>query len=432
MASPSGVPITSDSANPSTPRLRLVQIASPRGRPATAPQNVSPHLGRRRQRVRRLDLRQVDELPHADQERPGTRAAAAPRDEEPARPRLRRQLRPGSRARRDRPRPTGPRGASGPSASVRSAPCRSLAMAADLLAQLAGDLAGQRADRGRLDRAGLRDVDLPLADDPARAGTTCRTTRWPSRTASRTLCVTKTTDSFCSAQTRVSSSCSTSRVMASSAANGSSISSTELSWASARASATRWRMPPESSCTRLSHLALEADQREQPLGLRRAARARPTPRSRSASSTFWPAVSHGNSAGSWNIRAGPLAGTSMVPAVGSVETGDQVEQRRLAAARGAEQADELARLDGQADVVEDGRAAAARTTCETRLDADCGARRRGRPRAPPAAPEPSVVTGRRTHVVLSLSGTVTPAPRPPAETGSWPSASSTLLSRRRS
>ena len=93
------------------------------------------------------------------------------------------------------------------------------------------------------------------------------TTRWPSRTASRTLCVTNRTDTFVSRQIRVSSSCSTSRVIASSAANGSSISSTWLSWASARASATRWRMPPDSSCTRLPYAPVEPDQLEQPLGL---------------------------------------------------------------------------------------------------------------------------------------------------------------------
>ena len=78
------------------------------------------------------------------------------------------------------------------------------------------------------------------------------TTRCPSRTASRTLCVTKTMLLPVAFQTRVSSSCMTSRVMASSAANGSSISSTSLFWPSALASATRCRCPPDSSCTRRS------------------------------------------------------------------------------------------------------------------------------------------------------------------------------------
>ena len=39
-----------------------------------------------------------------------------------------------------------------------------------------------------------------------------------------------------------------SRVSASSAPNGSSISSRPGSWTSARAMATRWRMPPDSAC----------------------------------------------------------------------------------------------------------------------------------------------------------------------------------------
>src|SRR4051812_44304873 len=51
--------------------------------------------------------------------------------------------------------------------SCRRARGRSMAMAADLLVQLAGDLAGQRADVRCLDRARLRDVHPPLADDPA-------------------------------------------------------------------------------------------------------------------------------------------------------------------------------------------------------------------------------------------------------------------------
>ena len=61
---------------------------------------------------------------------------------------------------------------------------------------------------------------------------------------------------------------------------------------------------------------------------------RPTPRSRSASSTLPAAVSHGKSADSWNMSAvRPV--TSIVAARGLVEPGDQVEQRRLAAPRGA-------------------------------------------------------------------------------------------------
>ncbi|CAM5430827.1 hypothetical protein SHIRM173S_00710 [Streptomyces hirsutus] len=141
------------------------------------------------------------------------------------------------------------------------------------------------------------------------------TTRCASRTASRTLCVTNRTDTRVSRQIRVSSSCSTSRVMASSAANGSSISSSLLSWASARASATRWRIPPDSSCTRLpwappsrtSSSSSSARPRRSAFG---------TPRSFRASSMFLPAVSHGNSACSWNISAGRPS-VLIAPALGA-------------------------------------------------------------------------------------------------------------------
>src|SRR3954452_17989177 len=46
---------------------------------------------------------------------------------------------------------------------------RSTAMAADLPVQLGGDLGGERAHRGRLDGARVRDVDLPLPHDPTGA-----------------------------------------------------------------------------------------------------------------------------------------------------------------------------------------------------------------------------------------------------------------------
>ena len=53
--------------------------------------------------------------------------------------------------------------------------------------------------------------------------------------------------------------------------------------------------------------------------------ARPTPRARSASSTLAPAVSQGNSAGSWNIIA-TRPETAMLPAVGlsSPATSDSI------------------------------------------------------------------------------------------------------------
>ncbi len=55
-------------------------------------------------------------------------------------------------------------------------------------------------------------------------------------------------------------------------------------------------------------------------------------------------VSHGNSAASWNIRVVRPPRTRRVPGRRAVEAGDEVEQRGLAAAGGADEADELARL----------------------------------------------------------------------------------------
>ena len=104
--------------------------------------------------------------------------------------------------------------------------------------------------------------------------------------------------------------------MASSAPNGSSMSSTSASCASARASATRWRMPPESSCGRRLREVAEVHHLEQLVGARPCARARRTPASFSASSTLPRTVSHGNSAASWNIRPVRSACTSTVPGVG--------------------------------------------------------------------------------------------------------------------
>ena len=175
------------------------------------------------------------------------------------------------------------------------------------------------------------------------------TIRSASRAASRTLCVTKSTVSLRSRQIRSSSSCSRSRVIASSAPNGSSMSSTGVSRASVRASATRCRMPPESSCGALAAKSARCT-RAQQLGRpapRRSARG--TPRSFSGSSTLASTVSHGNSAGSWNIRPGRRRRpASIVPAAAPVQPGDQVEQRALAAAGRADQADELAGRDVEA------------------------------------------------------------------------------------
>ena len=143
----------------------------------------------------------------------------------------------------------------------------------------------------------------------------------------------------------------TSRVIASSAPKGSSISSTSASWASARARATRWRMPPESWWGCLSMKPLEAHQLEELHDPCRALGSEARPAGGAASSTFLPTDSHGNRAASWNMRpARPLRTT--VTGARLVEAGHEVEQGGLAAARRSDQADELACPDLERHPVE--------------------------------------------------------------------------------
>jgi hypothetical protein len=75
--------------------------------------------------------------------------------------------------------------------------------------------------------------------------------------------------------------------------------------------------------------------------------------------TFSKHVSHGSSEWFWNTtaRSGPGAAISRssqrrTPLVGRVKPGDEVEQRRLAAARVADQRHELAALDLQVDLAQ--------------------------------------------------------------------------------
>ena len=88
------------------------------------------------------------------------------------------------------------------------------------------------------------------------------------------------------------------------------------SWARARASATRWRMPPESSWGCLLAEARQLDQLEQLVDPLASGRLLGTLRRRSGSSTFSATVSHGNSAASWNMRPAGRPGTRPCPRVG--------------------------------------------------------------------------------------------------------------------
>ena len=178
------------------------------------------------------------------------------------------------------------------------------------------------------------------------------TIRSPRRAASRTLWVTKMTVSRRSVQIRSNSSCRRSRVIASSAPNGSSISSTGASRPRVRASATRCRMPPESSC-----------------GCRLPNSSRCTRCSSSATRC----LSVPSRQSSQRQRQADVAGDRQPRkqrrllehqrrraraldddlALGrGIEPGHEREQGALAAAGRPDEADELARRDGERDPVE--------------------------------------------------------------------------------
>ena len=181
---------------------------------------------------------------------------------------------------------------------------RSASMAGDLLAEPRGDLAGELARRRGPRSAAAAGCPPGTRPRPGRAGwSAARRGRRGGRPRGR--CGSRTGSCGRSAcQIRSSSSWRMSRVMASSAPNGSSMSRTSASCASARASATRWRMPPESSCGWRLANGGELDHLEQ-LGdaLPGAAPWAPCAAC-SGSSTLRSTLSHGNSAASWNMNDG--------------------------------------------------------------------------------------------------------------------------------
>ena len=91
------------------------------------------------------------------------------------------------------------------------------------------------------------------------------------------------------------------RVCTSSAAKGSSISSTLGRMASARATATRWRMPPDSSSGRLSMAAIRPTRCSASAATVRRSSCE-APRMASPKLTFCQTVSQGKSEVSWKIR----------------------------------------------------------------------------------------------------------------------------------
>src|SRR3712207_1200574 len=156
MASPSSVPTTSDSANPSPPRLRLVQIAFAARPSVTASQNTSPTCAGEGSAYGGL----ISETYASCQ----TPTSAARKTSGGRRPRTSRLPRPGpgggcaASSRASRPASTDRVATS--SARVRGREL--VAMAADLLVQLAGDVGRERADPGGLDRPRLGQVHAPL------------------------------------------------------------------------------------------------------------------------------------------------------------------------------------------------------------------------------------------------------------------------------
>ena len=179
------------------------------------------------------------------------------------------------------------------------------------------------------------------------------TTRSPSRTASRTLCVTKSTVRLVlppDALELVVQDVAGHRVeRAERLVHQQDVARPARAHA---ASATRCRMPPESSWGRLVANSREVHELEQFVAARPALRCGRHRRAAAPARCCLGAVSHGNSAASWNMSAVRPADVDGARRSGWSRPGDEVEQRALAAARRAEEADELAGLDVERDPVE--------------------------------------------------------------------------------
>ena len=209
-----------------------------------------------------------------------------------------------------------------------------------LLAELVGHRGGERADLRRVDAPRPLDGDVEARRDPPRPRRhDDDAVAEPGRLAD--VVGDEHAPSGRVPRTRSSSSsCSASRVIASRAPNGSSISRMSASWANARASAPRWRMPPDSWCGRFlakpsRWTAVSSCSTPRPaLGLGHAGQAhrqldvggdrQPREQRRLLEHQRRP------------------AGDVDRPRRRRVEPGDEVEDRRLAAARRADEADELA------------------------------------------------------------------------------------------
>ena len=184
---------------------------------------------------------------------------------------------------------------------------------------------------GGIARHGARRLDR-RADGEGRARQ--HADLWPRRSASSGSWVTSTT--VRPASSRAARSCSSSRVTASRWANGSSISTTGRSSQSVRASAARWRMPPDSVSRQVVQPIAETD-------FARAATARAVRRPERA-----PRRRAGDSrAGHCRARSSHGSSRSRLRHVGDAaaaalgarqQAGQPAQQRRLADAAAAQQA----------------------------------------------------------------------------------------------
>jgi len=149
--------------------------------------------------------------------------------------------------------------------------------------------------------------------------------RSASKIASSTSFVTSTTVVRRAFQIASSSSWSRARVSASSALNGSSINRTLGRMASPRATATRWRIPPDSSRGRLAAAAVRPTSATSSSVRRRRSALGSAPSTAStASAMFSRVVIHGSSEYCWKTmpRSGPGSLTAspsstIVPASGA-------------------------------------------------------------------------------------------------------------------
>src|SRR3954463_8217268 len=171
LARAGGVPMTSDMAKPTAPRLRLVQIASEARPSRTVAQNVSATSAGEGSAYGGLISATEASCHTATTQARNTIGGSTERTKTFQGPGRGGSC--GAASSASRPATTArssSRSTPPPSRAAGRPPYRSGAMTAGPLVQLVGDPRRERADPGRLDGPRLRDVDLPLPDDAPGAG----------------------------------------------------------------------------------------------------------------------------------------------------------------------------------------------------------------------------------------------------------------------